>query len=124
MASYQDKLGAARNTHLLVDWHSKAEHGLEQYTKENCAGAQKIIDDLIARLVAIGETADENAKIKQFEIAVVALNMFNDKADGCFIETGEREDLCPLFDRIAEAAGLDPQKYGGGEGVASEWRDW
>ena len=124
MASYQDKLGAARNTHLLIDWQKKAEHGLEQYTKENCAEAQKIIGDLIAGLVAIGEVADEKTKLKQFEEAVVALNTFNDKTDGCFIETGERKDLCPLMDRIAGAAGLDPKKYGGGEGVASEWRDW
>jgi hypothetical protein len=40
------------------------------------------------------------------------------------IETGEREQLSELCNGIARAAGLDPTKYGGGEGPASEWRDW
>jgi hypothetical protein len=40
------------------------------------------------------------------------------------IETGEREELCELFNLMAVDCGIDPGKYGGGEGLASEWRDW
>jgi len=29
-----------------------------------------------------------------------------------------------LFNQIAIQAGIDPEKYGDGEGPASEWRDW
>jgi hypothetical protein len=42
--------------------------------------------------------------------------------DGCFIETGEREELCNLFDDIAGAVGINVQDYP--DGIASEWRDW
>jgi hypothetical protein len=48
----------------------------------------------------------------------------NDEFDGSFIETGEREDLCELTNVISLAAGLNPDDYGSGEGLASEWRDW
>ena len=40
------------------------------------------------------------------------------------IETGEREELCELFNSIAADCGIDPGQYGHGEGLASEWRDW
>lgn len=40
------------------------------------------------------------------------------------IETGEREELCDLYDRIFIESGLTPSFYGGGEGIASEWRSW
>jgi hypothetical protein len=38
--------------------------------------------------------------------------------------TIEREDLCELTNTITEACGLNPDDYGSGEGLASEWRDW
>jgi hypothetical protein len=46
------------------------------------------------------------------------------RKDPTLIETDEREQLCELCNVVATAAGLDPKKYGGGEGPASEWRDW
>jgi len=52
------------------------------------------------------------------------LNKMNADCDGALIETAEREDLCTLLDQIAIAASIDPSKYGGGEGIATEWRDW
>jgi hypothetical protein len=42
--------------------------------------------------------------------------------DGCFIETGEREELCDIFDNIADSVGIDIHTYE--DGIASEWRDW
>ena len=73
--------------------------------------------------VTKGETASEEAKIESFYAAIKATNVLDDETGG-MVETGEREDLCELTNVITEAAGLDPDKYGGGEGLASEWRDW
>ena len=57
----------------------------------------------------------------QFKEAVLSLN---DRTGRKLIETGEREQLFVLFEKIAPAAGIESQRYGGGEGIASEWRDW
>jgi len=54
---------------------------------------------------------------------VLSLNELDDKIDG-LIETGEREDLCELIDQITIAAGLNPENYADGEGLADEWREW
>ena len=85
--------------------------------------AQTILDRLIENLIKIGPQASESEKVNQFKVAVESLNKLNDEI-GDLIETGEREELCELFDQIAEAAGFDSKKYGGGEGIADEWRNW
>jgi hypothetical protein len=82
------------------------------------------MDNLIDKLVSLEETALENEKVELFREAVEMLNALNRENDECLIETEERQDLCLLFDNIASAAGLEPKKYGGGDGIASEWRDW
>ncbi len=95
---------------------------MEQYTEENCEAAKGILSTLLSELIALGEDSQEEDKIEKFKVAVEALNTLNDETD--VIETGEREQLCDLFDHIAIAAGIDPDKYGGGDQLASEWRDW
>jgi hypothetical protein len=100
------------------------EKGLEQYTEENCEAAKRILDTLISDLIDLGEEAPEEDKLQKYQVAVEALNTLNDETDGSLIETGEREALCELFYVIALKNGLDPTKYGDGEGPASEWRDW
>jgi hypothetical protein len=99
------------------------DFGMEQYTDEACAAFAAVFDHLLEKLVALGEAAPEPAKLAAFKEAVEALNALNEE-DSSLIETGEREDLCELCNKIATAAGMDPEKYGGGEGPASEWRDW
>jgi hypothetical protein len=85
---------------------------------------RKIFDDLIADLIAKGEHAAEAEKVESFRIAIEATNEMNDEFDGSFIETGERKDLWELTNVISIAAGINPDKYGGGEGLATEWREW
>ncbi len=114
-------LQAAKRSYPFDRWQKGLEHGLEQYTQENCDKVRTIFNTLIADLIALGKDAPESQKISKFETAVLALNDLNDELDGGFIETGEREELCNV---ICEAAGIDPAKYGDGEGPASEWRDW
>ncbi len=84
---------------------------------------QKVLDDLINKILNIGEEGKKAEKIAAFKYAVLTLNKMNEDIDG-LIETVEREDLCILFDEIAFVAGLEPLEYGNGDGIASEWRQW
>ncbi len=122
MQSYADRLDATREFYPFALWATYDE--LEQYTEETCAEAEAILDRLLASLLAMGENASEPAKLQAFQTAVEALNVLNEDHGGNVIETSEAEELCELFNRIALAAGLDPRKYGHGEGPASLWRDW
>ncbi len=120
MSGYKDRLNATRTGYPFDLWK---ESGLEQYTEEACSAFANVFDQLIVELIQAGADGVEPVKMAVFEKAVVALNTLNE-ADESLIETGEREDLCELINTITVAAGLDPSKYGDGEGPASEWRDW
>ncbi len=120
MPDYSSKLTDTKASYPFKRWE---ESGLEQYTPEACGAFVGVFDRLINDLVAKGESASEEQKLESFHQAGIALNALNEE-DESLIETGEREDLCELSNIVAVAAGLDPSKYGGGEGPASEWRDW
>ncbi len=120
---YQNKLNECKKSYPFNRWKESFSHGLEQYTEENCNKVKEIFDNLIAGLISAGENISETEKVALFKTAILASNELNNEIDG-LIETGEREDLCDLTDIITRASGLDPEKYGGGEGLASEWRDW
>lgn len=117
------RLKAAKKLYPFDSWRSGEEHGLDQYSKENCDAAKAIFDRLIKKLTVLGEQGAEAAKLELFREAVEELNAL-DAEEGNLIETGERDQLCELFNEIARAVGLDPANYGGGEGPASLWRDW
>lgn len=121
--AYKDKLLDAKNSYPFSSWRESYAHGLKQYTKENCEKTQKVFDDLVEDLITLGENAPKEAKIKLFKTAVFFLNDLSDKIPD-LIETGEREELCELIDRITIAAGLNPEEFAGGEGIADEWREW
>ena len=120
--SYAGRLDRWRNGLPFSDWRTNFERGLEQYTQANCDRAERILRELVDGLIEVGETAPEARKVSLFKTAVEALNALN--AETNIIETGEREELCELFNLIAVDCGIDPSKYGSGEGLASEWRDW
>jgi hypothetical protein len=125
MNKYSDNLNSVKQHYpFFPAWEERGKNGLDQYTKENCLAAQTILDELLTDLAELGENASEEQKIKLFERAVISLNELNDQIDGALIETEEREELCELFNQVAIHAGIDPSKYGEGEGPASEWRDW
>ncbi len=107
-----------------MKWKERFEGELEQYAPANRKEAQAIFDKLIDALLELGASAPEEKKLELFKTAIVATNRLNDKLDGSLIETEEREELCELTNKIALACGLDPKRYGDGEGPASEWRDW
>ena len=120
MENYPEKLTATKSSYPFIRWRNS---GLEQYTEKACASFATVFDQLIERLATLGENASEESKLVCFKQAVEALNALNE-IDESLIETGEREDLCKLCNIVAVAAGLDPAKYGDGEGPATEWRDW
>lgn len=128
--THDEKLEATKASYPFNNWrkmfHPKYEDGIdgmEQYTPENCDKAERILDELISSLINAGETLPEKDKVLLFKTAVESLNSLEEEVHG-LIETGEREELCALFDEIATAAGLNPADYGDGEGIASEWREW
>jgi hypothetical protein len=115
--TYADRLENTKIDYPFDKWHEAYANGLDQYTDENCERAIIIMDNLIDKLVSLEETALENEKVELFREAVEMLNALNRENDECLIETEERQDLCLLFDNIASAAGLEPKKYGGGDGI-------
>ena len=119
-SEYGQRLVATKARYPFSHW---AKSGLPQYTARACAAFVAVFDRLIADLATLGESAAEAQKLECFHRAVEALNELN-KRDLTVIATGEREDLCELCNIVAIAAGLDPKKYGDGEGPASQWRDW
>ncbi|MEK6669377.1 MAG: hypothetical protein AABZ19_11185 [Pseudomonadota bacterium] len=120
MNDHERQLNATKAAYPFQRWQNS---GLDQYTPQACAAFASIFDELISELAQHGLDAAEPIKLAAIEKAVVALNALNE-ADDSLIETGEREDLCELINAITVTAGLDPSAYGGGEGPASEWRDW
>ena len=114
-----------QNIHeTFLFWYESGENfGMSQYSKDNCNKAESVFRNLISALENLGLNAENEIKILAFKSAVEAMNNLNELIPG-FIETGERETLCYLFDEVAKLAGLDPTKFGSGDGIASEWREW
>jgi hypothetical protein len=105
----------------LTNWTEKSKFGLKQYTEKNCKKGEKIIVDLIEKLND-HDKMQLKEKILLIKKCVIKLNKFNAKVGHDFIETAEREELCGIFDNIAEAVGIDVLEYD--DGIASEWREW
>lgn len=106
------------------NWRVFIKEGSNKFTNDNCKKAQVIMDKLIDELIKLGKDSSEKNRVSKFEIAVKKYNKLNGENYYPLIETVERDELCELFYLIAEAAGIDNSKYGGGEGIASEWREW
>lgn len=129
--TYSEQLENTKQHYPFSNWRSlffpdpedDGSEGQVQYTEENCDAAKNIFDKLIQSLITIGEHAPENEKVALFKTAVESLNDLEERVEG-LIETGEREDLCDLIDQVTIAAGLNPEDYADGGGIADEWRNW
>ncbi|KXX66498.1 hypothetical protein [Flammeovirga sp. SJP92] len=129
--TYTEKLIKTKDLYPFEKWRGyfypneeEDLDGMEQYTEENCATAQKIFEELIDKLIQIGEVGNKKDKEKAFETAIISLNNLNEETGDCLIETGEREDLCELIDEICNATGLNTDDYAEGDGIADLWREW
>ncbi|HSC55067.1 MAG TPA: hypothetical protein VLC98_15655 [Phnomibacter sp.] len=123
-SAYRDSLNKTKSFYPFDNWRKAYNDGLTQYTEANCNAAKKIFDELISDLAKLGKGAKEAERISLFKKAILKTNSLNDKTDGALIETGEAEQLVDLTNKIAIVCGIDPAKYGDGEGLASEWREW
>lgn len=122
-ADYQNRLLATKKFYPFDHWREHYQHGLMQYTNENCNKVRTIFDELIDALIVLGPHGGELQKKQLFQKAILKINQLNNTI-GDLIETGEREELCELTNQITIACGLNPKQYGDGEGLASEWREW
>ena len=109
---YEKRLVATRSEFRFEHWPAHARPAVVA-----------VFEQLLADLVAAGESASESQKIECFKRAVSALNEI-DRKDHTVIETSEAEQLIDIGNHIARAAGLDPQKYGDKEGPLSAGRNW
>ncbi len=109
---YGRRLVATRSQFQFQDWPAHARPAVSG-----------VFEQLVSDLIAAGETATEQEKLKCFTRAVAALNEI-DRKDHTVIETSEAEQLIDIGNVIARAAGLDPRKYGAGEGPLSAGRNW
>ncbi len=125
MATFTSELEKVKEIFPFERWYEVnfKEYEMEQYTKENCEDTEKVLLNLIEELKQLGVHASEEDKLDAFMRATIQLNVLDEANEG-LIETGEREDLCEIMDRLGWACGLIPHKYGAGDGIASEWRDW
>lgn len=120
--NFEEKIVANKALYPFEKWREAGvEFEMEQYTPENCAKAQKVMDDLLERLVIAGPGANTERRLLLIKEAVISFNDLNEEIDG-LIETGEREDLCDLFDQIAISVDIDPADYD--NDIASQWREW
>jgi len=118
------RLENCKSHYPFAKWRQKnTEYGMSQYTLENCETVELIFDELIADLKILTSEATAEDKVILFKYAVLTTNTINKRIDD-LIETSEREDLCDLFDHITIAAGLEPEEFADGEGIADEWREW
>lgn len=122
--TYSERLIKTKELYPFAKWRENFfEYEMEQYTEENCNKARSIFDNLISKLISLGENGNRTEKEKCFEIAIKSLNKLNEKDEG-IIETEEREDLCELIDQITIASGLNPEDYADGDGISDLWREW
>jgi len=83
----------------------------------------KILDTYYRELSACrGIFRNNKAILKCAEKAILALNALNKKCGNRLIETDQREELAPLIEKAAFAAGLT--EYGDGGDFTAEWREW
>jgi hypothetical protein len=125
--NYSTTLYATKHNYPFERWPTYFEDEKEGEKEnptvhEKCGKVQHIMDELIESLIEMGEMAPIKKKERRFEIAIKALNNLDQKAK--IIENEVATDLIDLFNTISYSAGLNPDDYGDGEGITSEWRFW
>ncbi len=79
--------------------------------------SRKLMLHAVERLLELGPSAREEARIAILQECIESFNALNDGTG--FIETDEREDICAEFEAIVHACGL-----GAHEDLADRWREW
>ena len=106
MAMSYKKLAKAK---ALDDWE-------EVVPKKLIKKCRKIIEKSVKAVEKLGASPKSSKVLKIIQRGVESLNELED--EDSFIETDEREDLCDIFNQLANMAGIDE------DSVADRWRDW
>lgn len=109
---YERRLVATKSAFQFQHWPARARPAVVA-----------VFDRLLRNLLIAGESASEAQKVECFARAVAELNEIN-RRDRTIIETSEAEQLVDIGNQVAKAVGLDPKRYGHGEGPLSAGRDW
>lgn len=109
--TYKERLEQLKASYPFKTWRGYFNDGLTQYTKENCDKAVEIMDTLISNLGKAGLRAKEEVKLELIEKAVIEFNDLDDLTGQTLIETGERDELGQLFDKIARLAKIDLEQF-------------
>lgn len=80
--------------------------------------SRKIMKETVQALIELGEKAAESDRLQLLQTCIEQFNELN-TAQGDFIETSVREDICDEFELIVYACGLGHVKD-----MADQWRDW
>lgn len=99
------------------EWRIRMDDGDGQFTEENLAATEKVLQNYIDELFVLQEPCEEKI-IKKVKETVLRLNALNEIYD-FFIETLEREELCDFIIDKAQEAGLETE-----EDITEEWREW
>lgn len=123
MNTYPEQLLAAKQHYPFANWRAHYQQELTRQWEpagvEDTNAVQAILDQLITKLITLGEEGFDKKKAKQI---IKAIEATNDYAG--FIMTEQLEELVDLTDAITVACGLDPSDYAEGAGLADEARDW
>ncbi len=109
--TYKERLEQAKTSYPFKDWRGYFNDGMTQYSKENCDRAVQIMDTLISNLGNAGLRAKEEVKLELIKVAIYALNILDAETGETLIETGERDELGQLFDKIARLAKIDLEQF-------------
>lgn len=102
---------------LTQEWRKRLGEGDDQFTEENIAKTEVILQSYADEISILQEASDQNI-FESVKKTVLYLNALNEKHDG-FIDTLEREELCTFITEKAQQAGLDAE----GD-ITEEWREW
>ncbi len=109
--TYKERLEQVKTSYPFKTWRGYFNDGMTQYSKANCDGAVEIMDTLISNLAKAGLRAKQDLKIKLIEKAVIDFNYLDGMTGQTLIETGERDELGQLFDKIAKLAKIDLEQF-------------
>lgn len=99
------------------EWRARMDDGDDQFTEENIAATEAVLQMYVDGLTHIQEPTDDELIGKVKEV-VLQLNDMNEEYD-FFIETLEREELHDFIMGKAHLAGLKTD-----EDITEEWREW
>jgi hypothetical protein len=100
---------------ILENWRDCQEAGLP-HTPENCKEVIEAFERFIVNVKALPSSHTDAEVLGQIQMLYKTLDAINEPTDNSLLETDERELLVSIIVDIAEAAGVDSEKYDGEPG--------